>query len=112
MADAMRENEIQAKIREALNRTDRVRLVRNSVGFDEIHKVRYGLGNGSPDLIGALRDGRVFAIECKRSAGGRVSLEQAAWWIAARRWGVTGGFARSVDEAMKLLDEAEESKKC
>lgn len=111
----MRESKIQADIRKALNLDGRVRLLRNSVGFhdgkcqacghDTGHRVRYGLGIGSPDLIGVLRDGRVFAIEVK-AARGRESPEQVAWWVAARKWGVTGGTARSVAEAMALLNAA------
>lgn len=101
----MREITIQHAIREALNKDGRVRLMRNSVGFDKDRRVRYGLGNGSPDLIGVLRDGRVFAVEVK-APNGRMSPEQVAWWIAARTWSVQGGVAFSVDDALALLEEA------
>jgi hypothetical protein len=85
--NCVRESQIQADIRAALNRDGRCRLLRNSVGFDHEKKVRYGLGVGSPDIIGVLRDG--------------------AWWVAAKKWGVQGGIATSVDEAMGLLEQAE-----
>jgi hypothetical protein len=93
-------------IRHALNSTDRVRVIRNTVGFDQTRNIRYGLGTGSPDLIGPLRSGRIFAVEVKRK-GEKLRIEQVAWWMAARKWGVTGGVAHSVDEAMALLDDAE-----
>ena len=94
------------EMRQKLNETGRVRLVRNNVGFDPENRVRYGLGNGSPDLVGTLRGGRCFCIETKTPKG-RLSADQQAWWRAATRWGVLGGVARSVGEAMQLLEEAE-----
>lgn len=101
----MSETEIMSDIRKALNATGHVRVVRNAVGFDSDHKCRYGLGVGSPDLIGTLRGGRCFAVEVKTPRG-RLSPEQAAWWHAASAWGVAGGVARSVPEALALLDAA------
>ena len=98
-------------IREALNTARdvdgkyRVRVVRNSVGFDEVHKVMYGQ-KGSPDLWGVLRGGIAFGCEVKTPEG-RASKYQRAWWRAARMWGWRGGFARSVPEAMALLDAAD-----
>jgi hypothetical protein len=103
----VRESQIQADIRKALNLDGRVRLVRNSVGFDATNRVRYGQP-GSPDLWGPLKNGRLFAIECKTEHG-RLTTDQAAWWIAARKWNVQGGVARSVAEAMALLNAACES---
>jgi hypothetical protein len=101
----MRESEIQSRIRQAINQTDKARVMRNSVGFDFDKRIRYGLGVGSPDLIGVLRNGRVFALECK-AKNGRLSTEQAAWWLAARQWGITGGVAKSVEDALLLLEAA------
>ena len=105
------ESAILRDIRAALNTaTDaggrlRCRVFRNSVGYDEGRQVRYGQP-GSPDLWGVLADGTAFAIEVK-SETGRMRPEQQAWWVAARKWGVQGGVARSVDEAMELLAVAE-----
>lgn len=102
----MSETAIMRDIRAALNNTGRVRLYRNNVGVDMERGIRYGMGNGSPDLIGWLRSGRAFAIEVKTPAG-RLSADQKAWWVSARSWGVQGGVARSVSEALVLLDGAE-----
>jgi hypothetical protein len=46
------------------------------------HRVRYGLGVGSPDLFGAVR-GVMFGIELK-SERGRLSAGQRQWHAAAR----------------------------
>lgn len=100
----MRESDIQAAIREAINRDGRARVVRYTVGFDAEKCVKYG-NPGWPDLIGVLRDGRAFCIECKRP-GQRLRPEQEAFWRSARAWGVRGGVATSVSEALALLDAA------
>ena len=102
----MGESRISKDIRKAINESGRARIVRNNVGMDLEHGVRYGCGLGSPDFIGVLRDGRSFCIECK-AIRGHASFNQLAWWHAARKWGVLGGIARSVDEAMALLDAAD-----
>ena len=102
----MTESELQHRIREALNSTGRCRVVRNNVGVDTDRGVRYGLGVGSPDLVGILRVGRAFCVEVKRPGKTR-SSKQRAWWRAYLAWGGLGGVATSVDEAIDLLDEAE-----
>lgn len=103
-----RESAILAAIRAAINATGRARLVRNNVGLGQLtdhSRIPYGLGRGSPDLVGTLRNGVCFCIEVKRP-GGRLTDAQRAWWRAARAWGIRGGVARSVEDAMRLLDEA------
>lgn len=68
---------------------------------------RTGLAVGSADLIGLVPpSGRFIAIECKRPKGGRVTERQRAWLDVVRRCGGVAGIARSVDEAMTLVDEA------
>ncbi len=102
----MSETGLMRQIRKALNDTHRVRVVRNSVGFDEIRGLRYGLGIGSADLVGILRSGRVFVIEVKTPRG-RTRPEQRTWAAAIRRWGGFAAFARSIDEALAALERAE-----
>lgn len=67
-------------------------------------RVTYGLGVGSPDLVGAV-NGRAFGIELK-SDEGRLEPEQLAWHQAAARRRVLVRVARTVDEAVAAIDEA------
>lgn len=106
-----RETALQKDICAAVNRSGRARLLRNNVGFASKEKVIYGLGNGSPDLVGVLLPlpgsaARCFCIEVK-TPGSKLRPDQLAWWRAAYRWGVLGGVAHSVEEAFALIDLAE-----
>jgi len=85
----------------ALSKTQRVALWRNNVGYDGEHKVRYGLGVGSPDLVGIV-DGRFLGLEVK-TATGRVSSEQRAWHEHARKHGALIHVVRTVEEALECL---------
>lgn len=76
------------------------------MGFDKGLKIPYGVGKGSPDLMGVILGGRAFGIEMK-SDDGRLSDDQLAWWRAARKWGICGGVARTLEGAWKLLEETE-----
>ncbi len=68
---------------------------------------RQGLGVGCSDLICIVPPfGRFLGIEMKRPGGGRVSEEQVRWLAVIRRFGGITGVARSVEEAMALVDEA------
>lgn len=102
----MTETPILQAIRRALAETGDVMLFRNSVGFDELRKIHYGFGKGSPDLCGILRpSGRFFGLEVKTETG-RLSKDQRLWHSAAR---LAGGFvavARSADEALSALERA------
>lgn len=68
------------------------------------HRIVYGLGTGSPDLVGVVQ-GRAFGLELKSSTG-RVRPEQERWHEAARRRGVPVGVVRSVEEAIAIIREA------
>ncbi len=103
------------RIREAVNRSGRARLARNNVGkavpIAQLHMrpppvVAFGLGLGSPDLVGALRGGRSFCLEVK-SRTGKLERAQRLWAAAARKMGVFVATARSVEEAMAALERAE-----
>jgi hypothetical protein len=98
------ETSILVAIHDAIALTGRALLWRNQTG--QIGRVRFGLGVGGADLVGVVRpSGRFFALEVK-TATGRLSVEQRAW---ARAVTGAGGFVacvRSVEEAMRALDEA------
>ena len=66
----MKETPIMHAVRAALTATGRVSIWRNNVGVDTTRGVRYGLGVGSPDLVGLLRpEGRMLGIEVKTPIG-------------------------------------------
>ncbi len=100
----MNETQIQCAIHDAIALTGRALLWRNNTG--RIGRVSFGLGVGGADLIGIVRGtGRGFALEVK-TATGRLSTSQRAWH---RAWSEAGGFVacvRSVDEALRALEEA------
>jgi hypothetical protein len=103
----VREAVIQKLVRLAVCQSGRAIVVRNSVGFDKEHKVKYGLGVGSPDLVGMLiPSGRVFCLEIKTETG-VVSPEQKLWAAACRRYGGFCTTVRSVHAAMSALERAE-----
>lgn len=55
-----------AEIRLALGKRTDVIMFRNSVGYDEEKRVKYGLMKGSSDLIGLVKpSGRLLAFEVK-----------------------------------------------
>lgn len=68
--------------------------------------VAMGLGKGSADIIGLVPPhGRWIAIEVKTKAG-IVSPDQQRWLELVRRWGGVTGVARSVEDALALVEEA------
>ena len=79
---------------------------RNNVGAlqDKTGRlVRYGLCKGSSDLIGICPDGRFLAVEVKTSTG-HVRPDQVLFIDAVRSKGGRAGVARSVDDALRILD--------
>ncbi len=105
----MRESTIQALIRKAIAKDGRAILTRNHVGFirdAEGHGHRFGLGVGSPDLVGMLTpSGRVFCLEIKQP-GKYPTTFQKAWARACRMRGGFVATVHSVEEAMAALDRA------
>jgi hypothetical protein len=109
----VKESEIQFAIRRDLA-IDGLPLWRNNVGFDRERKVHYGLGLGSPDLVGILpiiieprhvgRTLGVFVGVEVKSATGRVSADQTAWHRVAGDRGGLIVVARSSEEAGRAVD--------
>lgn len=91
-------------IRAALCAVEGVRVWRNNVGVDTMRGIRYGLGIGSPDLVG-IAWGRFVGLEVK-TVTGRVSKEQTMWLDMVRRFGGVAGVARSVEDALAIVEEA------
>lgn len=67
--------------------------------------VRANTAHGMSDLMGFLKDGRVLAIECK-SATGRLQPHQKEFLYKIVAAGGVAGVARSVDDAIALLNRA------
>ncbi len=65
------------------------------------HTIRWGLGTGSPDLVGCV-DSRAGGLELK-APDGVVSEEQRQWHAAARRRGLFVGVVRSAEEAQAAI---------
>lgn len=90
-----------------------VMLHRNNTGALRNPKgrpVAFGLGKGSPDLVGSItvpcegrRIARALAIEVKAERG-RVRPEQAAWIHVHRGMGWAIAIVRSVEEAQRFVE--------
>ena len=118
MANA--ETQLQQQIRLALGTRPDARLFRNSVGSLPDPRtgrlVTFGLARGSADLIGwrsvvVTPDmvGRRLAVFCSieiKTPTGRQRADQQAWLIAVQGAGGIAGVARSVEQAVALLEEA------
>lgn len=108
----MAERDIQKAIMLDLGLEPGLILMRNTVGYTEEFSdktcekrgIRYGLGPGSPDLVGNL-NGRLFCLEVKTPTG-RLKPEQKAWHAMHRANGAFVAVARSVEEARAALERA------
>lgn len=83
-------------------------VFRANVGKVKTEDGRYfrtGLPKGFPDLFGFKRDGKAFTIEVKTSTG-RLSAHQSYFKESVlERCNIIHGVARSVNEAIKIVDE-------
>lgn len=118
------ESVVQSAIRLALGQLPDVRVWRNSVGELPAQlsggrktRIKFGLAVGSSDLLCIVAPaGRWLAIEVKagdwrpaRETDKRKfkhEQEQRDWIAVVEKFGGVGGFARSVDEAMELVERA------
>lgn len=112
------EGPLMRAIEQACNALGWCCVHRNTVGYDKERHVTFGLGRGSPDLVGLVRlssfftDGRegylparAFALEVKSSTG-RVEPHQATWHAGFRKLGGYVAVVRSVEEAMNAASRA------
>lgn len=65
------------------------------------NRIRIGF-KGLSDLVGYNQDGQFFALEIKTPAG-KASKEQLAFIEKCYRSGAIAGFARSVDDAVRIV---------
>ena len=119
------ENKVQASVKKALDALPGVSVMRNNVGSYRSgsgHWVKYGLGLGSPDLVGwktleitpelvGTRVAVFVGIEVKRPAStagprvaaGVVTPRQRAWMSRLEAAGGIGAVVCSVLEALSAL---------
>ena len=112
------ETKIQQEIRLSLGTRDDVRLFRNQVGQLPDPRtgrpVQFGLARGSADLVGwktievtpdmvGQRLAVFTSIEVK-TPGGRPTPYQKAWLRAVDNAGGIAGIARSVDDALRIVE--------
>ena len=112
------ETKIQQEIRLGLGTRDDVRLFRNQVGQLPDPRtgrpVQFGLAKGSADLVGwttrtITEDdvGKSYAIFTSievKTPTGRPTQYQQAWLTAVEKAGGIAGIARSVDDALRIVE--------
>jgi hypothetical protein len=108
---ANKETILQAQIRKAVNLLPYARFWRNTVGKRNIEGrwITWGLAKGSSDLVGLVQmpngAARFTCLEIKQGSGYE-SEEQEAFRAAVNRFGGYAAVVRSVDEALKAVEEA------
>ena len=100
------ESLIQNQIRVGLSKAGHT-VFRANVGKVRMADGRYfdtGLPKGFPDLFGFRPDGRIFFIEVKNETG-KLRPEQEKFIEQMRKRGALAGVARSVADAMEIVNE-------
>ena len=100
------ESLIQNQIRVGLSKAGHT-VFRANVGKVRTADGRYfdaGLPKGFPDLFGFRPDGRIFFIEVKNETG-KLRPEQKIFIENIRKRGALAGVARSVEDAMEIVNE-------
>lgn len=101
----MSERLLVVSILEALGLLSDVIAFRNNTGVARVHGsiVRYGLGNGAPDIVCVLRPwGHLLGLEVKL-AGQDLDPDQVAWRDRIRQHGASYCLVRSVPEALSAV---------
>lgn len=104
-ATLLSEHDVQNLIRIELAKRNII-CFRANVGKVRTSDGRYfdtGLPKGFSDLFGFRSDGQVFFIEVKNKTG-RVRPEQEKFIERMRSFGALAGVARSVDEALEIIE--------
>lgn len=85
------------------------RCFRANVGSVRMANGRYfstGLPRGFSDLFGVRHDGKAFFVEVKTETG-RVSKDQQNFIRVMKELGALAGVARSVDDAIEIVQQEE-----
>jgi hypothetical protein len=120
MGDGMTEKQIQTDILKRAGKLPWLRLWRNNVGLAvpasqialarreravlyRLAMVRFGLGTGSPDLIGIIGPvGKFMAVEVKKP-GEKLSLDQEVWKKVLEALGGVHVIANSWDDVWEAV---------
>ena len=100
------ESLIQNQIRVGLSKAGHT-VFRVNVGKVKMQNGRWfetGVPKGFTDLFGFRSDGRIFFIEVKNETG-KVRPEQEKFIEQMRKRGALAGVARSVEDAMEIVNE-------
>ena len=100
------ESLIQNQIRVGLSKAGHT-VFRVNVGKVRMADGRYfdtGLPKGFSDLFGFRPDGQIFFIEVKNETG-KLRPEQKIFIEQMRKRGALAGVARSVEDAMEIVNE-------
>lgn len=104
------EKSLMIRITTAVASQGGVLVMRNQVGrsrYKSGNMASHGLGVGSADLVCIVAPwGRWCCIEVKREKGGVISPAQVKWLSMVRRYGAVSGVAKSVEDALALVNEA------
>lgn len=108
----MTESQLQDRVRLILGADPACVFWRNNVGLAEMrgYKVRFGLAEGSADLIGLFR-GRFIAVEIKTPTG-RQSPAQRQWQGVVELHQGLYYLVRSEDDARALLQDLHQRFPC
>lgn len=101
------EQEVQNEIRVGLTKAGHM-VFRTNVGKVKMMDGRWfdtGLPKGHPDLYGFRSDGQIFYIEVKNEKG-RVRLAQEKFIEVVKQRGALAGVARSLEEALEIVNES------
>lgn len=99
------EHQVQSEIMLAVSQAGN-KIFRSNVGKVQTIDGRWfdtGLPKGHADLYGFRPDGQVFYIEVK-SETGRARPDQINFLETMRKNGALAGIARSVEDAMKIIN--------
>jgi hypothetical protein len=70
----------------------------------KLRPVRFGF-DGCPDVLGMMKSGRLLAVEVKRPSGKPTPVQERFLELVRAHGGVAG-VVRSVDDLLRLLEQA------
>lgn len=101
------ESQVQAEITAYLRKSGRPYTITDAtVSLNAKGQRVMRVAEGWPDVTTITKDGRLFAIECKRPYGGVLRYEQAVCLDKLRAWGAVICIARGVEDVIVVDDNS------